>query len=445
MRPKSLSNPRRMRVTRPTAWSLAPLTLALLLTDWKISAAGDWPQWRGPAGTSVSEETRLPVSWSEKSNIAWKCPLPEWGTSTPAIWGDAIFLTTQQDDELLLLRIETSTGRIVWTERVGAGAVKREGGKRESKFHRLHNMASPSPVTDGELVVAHFGNGDLAVYHFDGQELWRHNLQQEHGEYTIWWGHANSPVLYGDLVISVCMQDSLAGASDMMAESYLVAHDKRTGQQRWKTLRMTKADAEQCDSYTTPLLHTSATGTELIIMGGNQVDAYDPATGRQRWRLPEIIGGRTITGPTIAHGMLYVTQGMRGPLLAVKLGKAGELSRRDVAWDSTQSTPDSPCPVVWGDLLFTMTDNGIAKCYDAHSGQLKWHERVPGDYKASPLAADGRIYFLNTEGLCTVVAATDRFEVLARNQLDDETIASPAVSDGRLYLRGRKALYCIGK
>jgi outer membrane protein assembly factor BamB len=179
-------------------------------------------------------------------------------------------------------------------------------------------------------------------------------------------------------------------------------------------------------------------------MGGNQVDAYDPATGKQLWFLPDIRGGRTITGPTLAHGLVYATQGMRGPLLAVRPGAGNELSRGAIVWSQTESTPDSPCPVVWKDLIFWVTDNGFAQCCDARTGEPKWKERLGGDFKASPVAADGRVYFLNRGGVCTVVAAAPRFEKLATNRVEGETVASPAVSNGRIYLRSRGTVYCIG-
>ena len=169
----------------------------------------------GPRGDSTSQQTGLPVTWSRETGVAWKTPLPEWGSSTPAIWDDAVFVTTQQDDNLLVLKLDRRTGAIEWTQKVGQGTTPRTGPKREKqKFHQLHNLASPSPVTDGKLVVVHFGNGDLAAYDFAGKLHWRRNLQEDYGTYTIWWGHANSPVLYRDLVISVCMQDSLADLAE---------------------------------------------------------------------------------------------------------------------------------------------------------------------------------------------------------------------------------------
>lgn len=433
--------------------SARSFSLFLVLIAPSLAAGENWPQWRGPGGNSVSSSTGLPVQWSREKGIVWKCPLPGPGNSTPAIWGDALYVTAQEDENLLLVKIDTRTGMIAWTRQASSGTVARSAPKDpktgkargQQKFHQLHNLASPSPVTDGQRVFVHFGNGDLVAYDAAGEELWRHDLQKEYGSYTIWWGHANSPVLYHDLVISVCMQDSLSDLDGPQAPSYLLAHDQKTGQLRWKTLRQTRATAEQCDSYTTPIFRQIGAGMEMIVMGGNQLDAYDPATGKQLWFLPGLDGGRTITGPTLAGGLVYATQGMRGPLVAVKPGGQGELPPAQIMWQTRDNTPDSCCPVVWNDLLFLIADNGIASCFDARTGELKWKERLPGDYKASPLAAEGRIYFLNKEGLCTVVAAAAKFEVLARNPIEDVTLASPAVSGNRLYLRGHKALYCVGK
>lgn len=425
---------------------LFSLTLSAALAA--PALAGNWPQWRGPAGDGVSAEKGLPLEWSEKKGLVWKCPLPGDGASTPAVWGDTLFVTYQKDEDLLLVKINKGSGKVEWERKVGTGKAVRKTAKPrgEQKFNDLHNLASPSPVTDGRLVFAHFGNGDLAAYDFDGKQLWHRNLQKDHGIYTIWWGHANSPVLYKDLVITACMQDSLGDLQDKAVDSYLVAHDQKTGEPRWKTPRNTKATAEECDAYTTPIFHEAGGKVEMIVMGGRQLDAYDPATGKQLWYLSGLPGNRTITGPTLADGMVFATCGMRKDLVAVKLGGTGELPESAVAWRTKDSTPDTSCPVVWKGLLFVVSDDGIAQCLDAKTGDAKWKERLPpGKYKASLLAADGRVYFVNLAGRCTVVAAAAKFDKLAENQLEDDIIASPAVSDGKLYLRGRKALYCIGK
>jgi outer membrane protein assembly factor BamB len=414
--------------------------------------ADNWPQWRGPEGNGVSRESGLPLAWSETENIVWKADLPAWGTSTPAVWGDAIFLTVQHDDgKLQVLRLNASDGQIAWTRDVGSAEMVREAEKRSvQKFHRLHNGASPSPVTDGQTVFYHFGNGELAAFDFAGNQQWRRNLQADYGPYSIWWGHANSPVVYKDLLISVCMQDSLQGAAGdpppKQTQSYVVAHDKKTGEVRWFTPRFAAASAEQFDSYTTPVFHPIAGGTEMIVMGSNQLDAYDPATGKQRWHLGGLVGGRTITGPVVAGDTAFTTRGQKGELVAVQLGGSGSLDEGAVRFRHKEATPDTCCPVVWQNRVYMIADQGIAQCLDAATGAVLWKERLPGDYKASPIAAESRVYFLNTAGLATVVAADGpEFRKLAENQLDDETLASPAVSAGRIYLRGKKKLYCIGK
>ncbi len=444
----------------PVAFSRFVLVVAVLLFCASLPA-DNWPQWRGPTGDGVSREVDLPVAWNEGSGIVWKCKLPEWGDSTPAIWGDALFLTSHVENrKLLLVKIDKATGKIAWVREVAQGSIEPVAHDRLSKpasrrghqqFHESQNLASPSPVTDGQVVVVHFGNGELAAYDFQGQRLWQRNLQKDYGDYSIWWGHANSPVLYGKAVISVCIQDS---CTDLLGDattprqpvpSYIVAHDKKTGQELWRTMRMTAATAECCDSYMTPVFRRDGEQTELVVMGGQVLDAYDPATGRRLWYLPGLVGSRTITGPLVAHDMIYATQGMRGALLAVKPRGPGKRTRDDVVWKLEQGTPDSPTPVVWNELLFLVTNDGIARCLNARSGHMQWKERLKGEYRASPLAAEGRVYFLNTKGLCTVLSASARLDRLTENQLDDDTLASPAASDGKFFIRGRKTLYCLGK
>lgn len=412
--------------------------------------AGNWPQWRGPTGDGVCSDTTLPVTWDAKSNIAWKCPLPE-GASTPAIWGDAIFVTGQDSDKLLLFRIDRDSGKVVWSRQVASGRMTKgspRGGRIErgsQKFHTLHNLASPSPVTDGEIVVVHFGSGDLAAYDFAGKQLWHRNLQTDHGPYTIWWGHANSPMMVGDLVINACMQDSLADLPGRArVESYIVAHDKKTGEQKWKTLRDTGAPKEEADSYTTPIVRTVNGRTEVVVMGGNQLDAYDPITGKQLWRLPGLTGGRTVTGPILGNDVIFATRGKREPFIAVRPIADGELSRSSIVWECNKGTADSSSPVLYDGMLFWITDNGVCNCLDAKTGKVHWSQRVlQGDCKASPIIASGRLYFLTLDGRCAVIAAKSSFEKLAENSIGEDVISSPAAADGRLLIRGRKHLFCI--
>jgi outer membrane protein assembly factor BamB len=418
-----------------------------------LCRAADWPQWRGPQFDGTSRESGLPLKWSESVGIAWKCKLPEWGNNTPVVCGDAIFLTSHvEEQQLVLVKIHRGTGQIAWTRQVGTGSTPRmklghksDEQRRHTTYHAAHNLATPSAVTDGKLVVVHFGNGDLAVYDYAGNRLWYRNLQKDYGDYTVWWGHANSPLLYENLVISACIQDSLKDLSEPHSLSYVVAHDKQTGKEVWKMLRPTDARQEPCDGYTTPLLWHNGGRLEMIVMGGQVLDAYDPSSGKRLWYLPDLTGSRVITNPVTAHGMIYATQGMRSPLLAVRPAGDGRRSHDEVVWEHRRGASDSPTPTVWGDLLFFVNEAGIANCLDAKTGKVHWTERLEGQYRASPLAAEDRIYFLNMKGLTTVVAASAEFKKLAENQLDDETIASPIVSNGKIFIRGRKSLYCLQK
>lgn len=431
----------------PQQVALTFCAIAALFFTNSSAIAENWPQWRGPEGTGVSSERDLPIVWSEKRGLAWKTAIPGAGASTPVIWGDAIFLTSQADDNaLIVLKVSKKTGEIAWQTTVGKAEIVREAPSRKAqKFHQIHNLASPSCATDGKTVVAHFGNGLLVALDYEGKVLWEHNLAEEYGGYTIWWGHANSPVITGGMVISVCMQDSLSDLQAEPVESYLVAHDLVTGKVRWKKSRMTSAKSEQCDSYTTPLLTSIGGVQQLVVMGGNQLDSYDPITGNQLWLLDGLVGGRTVTGPTIASEMIITTRGMRGPMIAVQPDGNGEQNHRAIRWDYTEGTPDSCTPVVAREMIYSVSDDGVLRCIDLASGNLKFKQRIPGKYKASPITAEGRVFLLNTDGLCTVISAMPRFDKLVENQLEGETIASPATSDGRIYIRSKTHLYSVSR
>ena len=222
---------------------------AVWIAVWQIASgyfaqslcAENWPQWRGPSGDGVSRSRSIPITWSETRDIAWKCPLEHWGASTPIIWNDSVFVTSHSEQgPLLLQQIGARSGQILWTKQIGTDTAPRgEELRGTPRFHTLHNLASPSPVTNGEVVVVHYGNGDLAAYDFQGEQLWKRNLQTDFGPYTIWYGRANSPVLFEDLVISICLQDAMADRQEKATESYVVAHELATGRLRWKTPRMT--------------------------------------------------------------------------------------------------------------------------------------------------------------------------------------------------------------
>lgn len=417
------------------------LALALLLPTGAadtVTPSTNWPQWRGPNGDSVATTPNLPTRWSKTENIVWQITPPGWGNSTPIIWKDAIFLTAQQDDKLLLLRLDRETGKTLWSREVGKGQPRRQGKVGNGRYHDEHNMASPSPVTDGQHVWVHFGSGDLACYDFAGEKKWAVNLAERYGKYTIWWGHANSPVLLGDLLVSVCMQDPKDGG-----RSYVVAQDKRTGQEKWLVERSTGAENEPADSYTTPLIHQHKGRTELIVFGGNVLNAYDPATGKELWRCAAFNGNRVISGPTLANDTVYAVQGMRGPLVAVRVGGSGDVTESHVRWKYEGSTPDSPSPVVANGLVFLATNVGVAVCIDAATGQEVWKERLGKGFRATPLVVGDKVYFFDKEGKTTMVAAARAFKVLGKAELGEEIVASPAVSGEDLFIRTREHLYRI--
>jgi len=370
--------------------------------------------------------------------VVWKAALPGWGNSTPAIWGDALFVTTQDEERLLLLCLDRKTGKIAWQREVGRGMPRRSGNVGNGRFHNEQNMATPSPVTDGRHVWAHFGNGELACYDFAGMRVWSVNLAERFGPYTIWWGHANSPVLAGAELISVCMQDPKGGG-----RSYVVAHDKETGKERWVVERATGAKEEPADAYTTPVVCQHDGRTELIVFGGNVLDGYDPASGQRLWHCDVFKGNRVISGPTVSGDTVYAVQGMRGPLFAVRAGGTDDVTASHVRWKYAGGTPDAASPLVYRGLVFLATNPGTALCLDAASGRELWKERLGDGFRASPLGAGGMVYFLGKEGKAIVVEAAREFKVVARSDLNEEVIASPAAAQGDLFLRTKEHLYRI--
>jgi hypothetical protein len=237
-------------------YGMRSLLLGLLLvagTDDSVSPQEIWPQWRGPTADNIAPSGTSAIHWTKAENVIWKTSLPGWANSTPAIWKDAVFVTTQDGDRLLMLRLDRVTGKVVWEREVGRGTPRRKGPQGNGRYHDENNMATPSPITDGKHVWVHFGNGDFACYDFAGDKIWAFNFTERYGTYSIWWGHSNSPILFGDTLISICIQDPKRGG-----QSYIVAHDKRTGEENWFTTRATGAQDEPADAYTTPLLYHNA-------------------------------------------------------------------------------------------------------------------------------------------------------------------------------------------
>jgi len=411
-----------------------------------VSPEDIWPQWRGPTGDNVAPPGCSPIQWTKAENVLWKTPLPGWGNSTPAIWKDAIFVTTQDQDRLLLLRLDRPSGKIVWEREVGRGTPRRTGPQGNGMYREGNNMATPSPVTDGKHVWVHFGTGDFACYDFAGERVWSFNFIERYGKLSIWWGRSNSPCLFGDLLISACIQDPKRGG-----QSYIVAHDKQTGKEKWFVKRVTGAQDEPADAYTTPSLHRHDGRVDLIILGGQVLDAYDPATGKQLWQCRPFSpkGNRVIPSPTIAGDTIYAMEGMAGgggPLLAMRPGTAGQAdaTANQVRWIYKGSTPDTASPVIANGLVFLATNPGLGVCVDAATGKELWKERLGEEFRATPLVAGDKVCFVSKECKITVVEASREFKIVGQLELGEDTTASPATVGGDLFVRTNRHLYRIG-
>jgi len=386
------------------------MPLLLLLAVTFSLQAEDWPQFRGPDGEGHSSAKSLALTWSETDHIKWKSPIPGKGWSSPAILDGRIWLTTAIDQSLHAIAIDQKTGRIILDKEVF------NPGKLGAQ-HAKNTHASPTPILEGDRIYVHFGAHGTSALNTKGDILWTAHMQYSHMH-----GTGGSPVLYKDLLIFSC---------DGTDVQYVVALDKATGKVRWKTPR------HAAMAYATPLIITVDGKDQLISPGALRGVAYEPLTGKELWSVSFGDGFSNVPRPVFAHGLLFLPTGFnRADLLAVKPG--GE-----VAWKYTRSVPLTPSPIVVGDELYTVSDNGIATCFDARSGSVHWTQRLGGNFSASPVSAAGRIYFQNEEGVTTVIEPGKAFRKLASNQLDGATLASLAVSGDTIYLRTATHLYSI--
>lgn len=400
------------------------------------SAQGDWPQWRGADGRGASEVKNLPVEFSPESNLVWKLDLPGRSAATPALVRDRLFLTSPDGADLYFYAVSTD-GKVLWRKKIGTG-------DRRLGFNSKNNLASPSPVSDGEHVWVMVGSGDIACFDFNGNEVWHRNTAKDHGPITNDFGLASSPLLWKDRLLVSCIH--------RRAESYVLAIDKLTGKELWKTFRPTDAQEESRDAYSSPAIYDPPGGRpELILVGGDMVTAQDPMTGAELWRHGEInLKGdktlRIVVSPVAGDGLIYATSAKRGPVHAIKPGGSGDVTKSQRAWTRREHTPDVATPVVAGDLFFMVQENGVASCLDAKTGKEHWSRRIgTGFFFSSPLVADGKLYVANEAGKVFVLAATPEFKALATNDVGDVCLASPVPGPGRLYFRTEHALLCFGK
>jgi outer membrane protein assembly factor BamB len=398
-------------------------------------AADDWPQWRGPLLNGLSRETNLPVRWSRTEGIAWTLALPSWSGSTPIIWGERIFLNVAEGPGTFLWCVDRAGGVVRWKRPLAGG----------NKQIRKQNMSTPSPVTDGTGVWIMSGTGVLKAFDFDGNERWARDLQRDYGPFGQLYGYGSSPLLFEDSLYVEVLHGSHTDAP-----SYLLRIDKSSGRTTWRVERRTGAQQESPDAYTTPTLLRDGTRAEIIVSGADVVTGHDPSNGAEIWRAeglnPTRDGIYRIIGSPFVHdGIIYAPSRER-PLLALKSGGRGDVSRSHVLWRFMNGA-DVPMPVTDGTYFYAINDRGIMWCLDAKTGAPVYERQRlrSSTYTGSPVLADGKIYITDEDGVTSVIQAGPKFAVLAENDLGEYTLSSPAVSAGQLFIRTDKFLYAIGK
>jgi outer membrane protein assembly factor BamB len=422
--------------------------------------AADWPHWRGPGASGVSPEDVLPTRWSAAEQVAWKAPVAGAGISTPIVSGDLVFVTSQvgsgvrrpgthprlvqgadaatQGERALDTGRATDPSKTVF---VVEAFGRRDGARRWehrmeaegslTPVHDKHNLASPSPVTDGTLVFAWFGTGQLLALDRKGAVVWQRHLGKEIGPFDIQWGHASSPVLFNDLLILLCDQPS--GSS-------LIGLDKATGTQRWKADR-----GQGRSSYSTPLVVEGAFGTELIVNSSERLDAYDPRTGALLWHVGES-NRFPIPSPVFHDGVIYASRGYRsGPYMALTPGGRGDITATHVRWIVPTGAPYVSSLLYYDGVVYMANDVGVLTAVNAATGERLWQERVDGVFSASPVAGGGHVYFVSENGETIVIKGGRTPQIVARNAIGERSVASPAISSGQIFLRTDAHVFCIGR
>lgn len=387
-----------------------------------LSAQG-WPQFRGPDGQGHSGERGLPIDWSESKNIAWKVPVPGRGWSSPVVADGRVWLTTAtqigRDGSLRLMSFDAETGR--QTVDVEVFRVK-----NLALLNPKNSHASPTPIVEGDRVYVHFGAQGTAAVSTSGEVVWKawQVYESQHG-------NGGSPVLYGDLLIFSC---------DGFDEAAVVALDKRTGKKRWRTLR----PQPWSQAYSTPLVIHVADRDLVVSVGAFHAVAYDPQTGKEIWRVSYPDGFSNVPRPVYGNGLVFITTGFQQPsILAIRADGKGDVTRTHVAWSLSRGAPLTPSPLLVGDELYVVNDGGIASSIDARTGAVHWQHRLGAGVSASPVFADGHVYFLDEEGRTTVITPAPIFQQVAINILDEPALASMAVASQSFFIRTSGHLYRV--
>lgn len=436
----------------------------LVLLTLTSGLSANWPQWRGPHHNGTSVEAKdLPTTWSTTENVVWRVALPSWSAATPIIWEDVVFVTSAQEgfsdpvqfgglagqggrrggartpnsgqDKLYLHAVNRKDGSLLWSRETGGG----------NHIERKHNMASPSPVTDGKHVWVMTGTGMLTMFDFAGKQIWQRNFQQDYSPFGLNWGYASSPKLHeGRLYVQV-----LHGMKTD-EPSYIESLDAATGKTIWHIERPTDAPNESPDSYSTPILVPVDGKLQVIVSGADYVTGHDLQTGKELWRL----GGfnpmaardyRTIASSIHIDGKVFTTSREGRPFIGFDpSGASGDITGKKELWTNNLGA-DVPTPTTDGKLIYVVNDRGIAVALDPKTGTAVWERQrlEPGTYSSSPLLADGKIYATSEDGATVVMKTGPEFEILAVNKLNEYTLASPVAVDNQIFIRTMDYLYCI--
>ena len=426
-------------------------------------SAADWPHWRGPSGTGTTDETNLPVTWSATENVAWKAPITGLGVSSPIVTGDLVVVTSQVGDSTRRAgnhprlvqggdaeaageralgvarasRADTGEPTTFVVEAFDRGSGKRmweyrlEAAGPMPEVHDKHNMASSSPVSDGTSIYAWFATGQIIALDMSGRRIWERHLGKEIAPFDIVWGHSSSPTIFEDSLLLLC---------DHASASYLLALDTRTGKEKWRADR-----GAGKSSYSTPLVVPGPSGPEIVVNSSERVDAYEARTGKPLWHT----GGTNrfpVPSPLFHDGVVYMSRGYRSsPYMALRPGGRGDITKSHVLWENATGGPYISSLVHLEGLIYMPTDVGAVTVVDARDGSRVWQQRVDGVFSASPVAGDGKVYFLSENGETIVVRGGRNPEVIARNPLGERAIASPAISNGQIFIRTDDHVFAIGQ
>ncbi|MFN5851344.1 MAG: PQQ-binding-like beta-propeller repeat protein [Pirellulaceae bacterium] len=430
-----------IRRSAVVVWS-GLLGAAQVLLFQSLGWSENWPQWRGPRNDGSSVGASIPARWDPQKNILWKSPMPGQGGATPVVWGDRIFVTSAQGDDLVVLALSAADGKVLWNTKVASGNQDARAGEG--------NSASPSPCTDGEHLWVFFSTGILACFDFDGKEIWKSDLNERFGKIDIQFGMTSTPALDGDHLYLQLIHGPMT-RGDGVRTGKVIKLDKKTGATVWEVDRVTDADFECKHSYASPFIYAAGEERFLVVHGADCTTGHDLSSGKELWRYAGLNGPsevnsgqydgtfRFVASPAVGDGVVIIPTAKRGPTVALDVNEklqglvvGGGAPTR---WSIPQ-TPDVAIPTVHDGLVYLLHNDGRLQCIDLKSGEQLYFERThTSQHRSSPLVADGKLIFCARDGMCTVVKLGRQFEILAQNDLGEPVTASPIVAGGVLYIR----------